>query len=460
MRNLSDYLHAKGLKFGLYTARYNRTCGGNMPGSLGHEKLDSETFAAMGADFLKNDDCHVNYSHAFQDYGAMEQAIAALPVPMLHNVKAPDLNASVAADVCQFRRVAKDLKNTWQDMVRVLDTGTDEGFQAAAGPAKSFFNDFDMLEVGNSEGRPYAPSMTVTEWEAHFSLWAVMKSPLVLGNDPRHMSSEVLSILSNKEVIAVNQDPLGIQAKRISSSPAPGSNDAGSTAKLYLANCSASLALQQQFVIDKDQIQLKADGRCVEVWACQTLWPWWISVSPCKSRLRVRTNKNNTKSYHQSTCKGNQKWTVHSDGSIESTLTGCWPHSGGQSSSEACCLSAEGSNPEIDKCGWMVNAKRQHWTMTSKGQLKNSLNNMCLTLGGNLQVFGGPLSGGRFTAVLFNRSENKETITVEFEDLGLSSATKLEIRDILKHVDLGSFVGSFSAVVAAHAVVHVILTPS
>lgn len=73
MLALSSYVHAKGFKFGLYTARNNRTCGGTMPGSLGHEQIDADTFAAFGADFVKNDDCGVVYANAVQDYGAMQK---------------------------------------------------------------------------------------------------------------------------------------------------------------------------------------------------------------------------------------------------------------------------------------------------------------------------------------------------------------------------------------------------
>ena len=97
----------------------------------------------MGAEFLKNDDCGVVYAHAARDYGAMQRAIAALPgVAMIHSVKAPDLGPTDAPRVCQFRRVAKDLKDTWQDTMRLLDTANDESFLQRVGPG--FFSDLDM----------------------------------------------------------------------------------------------------------------------------------------------------------------------------------------------------------------------------------------------------------------------------------------------------------------------------
>ena len=194
--SLGQHLHARGLRFGLYTARNTRTCSGKMPGSLGHEQLDAATFASYGADFVKNDDCGVVYANAYRDYGAMQAAIAAVDRPMLHNVKAPDLGPNVTRSVCQFRRVGKDLKNSWENLVRVLDTGLSAPFDDLVG--NGYFNDFDMLEVGN-EPKGTETGMTHCEQRAHMSLWAALKSPLVLGNDPRNMSNATLAVLSDDE---------------------------------------------------------------------------------------------------------------------------------------------------------------------------------------------------------------------------------------------------------------------
>ena len=115
MPAFASYLKARGMRLGLYTARNYRTCSGRMPGSLGNESIDAKTFAAMGAEFVKNDDCGVVYAHAAQDYGAMEKALAAVPgVRLIHSVKAPDLGAKDAPKVSQFRRVGKDLLGAGQ----------------------------------------------------------------------------------------------------------------------------------------------------------------------------------------------------------------------------------------------------------------------------------------------------------------------------------------------------------
>lgn len=252
-----------------------------MPGSLGYEETDAETFADYGADYVKNDDCRTIYSHAFQvgmaptaelrplfltyypplqlptttprfqDYNAMMVALEKQVRPMLHDVKAPDLSPAQAVQASHFRRVAKDLKNTWHDMVRVLDTGDDKRYLSMVGPTNGFFSDFDMLvrrargeercraccracracrsgscfpphwrcypalhsqEVGNhADGtNEPLPVMTMREWESHFSLWAALKSPLQIGSDIRNINASVLKIMANADVIAVNQGRMGV----------------------------------------------------------------------------------------------------------------------------------------------------------------------------------------------------------------------------------------------------------
>ena len=224
MLALANYLEARGMHLGLYTARNTRTCSGKMPGSLGNEAIDAQTFAAMGAKFVKNDDCGVIYADAAKDYGAMERAIAAVPnVTMIHSVKAPDLRPADAPHVCQFRRVAKDLKDTWEDIVRLLDTANDEEFLSIVGPG--FFSDLDMLEVGNPEKGAVCRveftgqvcgGLSQDEQIAHMSLWAAFKSPLVIGADPRHLSKATMDILTAPEVLAVSQDPLATSVRLVS----------------------------------------------------------------------------------------------------------------------------------------------------------------------------------------------------------------------------------------------------
>ena len=483
MKALADYLHSKGLRMGLYTSRATRTCGGQMPGSLGYEMVDAVTFAGMGADWLKNDDCHVTYANAARDYGAMERALAAVKNrSILHNVKAPDLNASAAPHVSQFRRVGKDLKNTWRDMVRVLDTGLDRQFlDAATGNASNFFQDFDMLEVGNTKGGssldPGDAPLTINEQIAHFSLWAALKSPLQLGNDPRNMTQETLAILGNDEVLAVNQDPLGVPVRRILVDVAPTMNG---TTKVGLAPCAdpqkdPQMARLQQWSrggADDGTIRNGNDGRCLGLWSCRRRWPWWMVASDCSNSTEHKC--------------GGQAWETVQAAAAAAAATNAgaadeadyklrlvelsghgWPSSGGVKNTDRLCLHAEGSNAEIDECGWSVDANRDSWQLPAAGDhttgtIRSALNGLCLTLSDNLEVYAGPLqappgTGPRFTVLMFNRSPEAAVMTLPFSELGhdaSAAAGTANVRDLLTHTDNGTVTGYVMARVGAHSLVH------
>ena len=178
----------------------------DQPGSLGHELIDAQTFAAFGADFVKNDDCHVVYADAFKDYLAMQDAIAQVDRPMQHAVKIYDLNPATAPQVAQYRRVGGDLHNSWMNVMSMLDRGDDAFFASVPGKGKGFFNDFggtsrrllmrcvcaavchprlqvsrfrvisraDMMVIGLRSFWPQEGNnvpLTRDENEAHFSLW-------------------------------------------------------------------------------------------------------------------------------------------------------------------------------------------------------------------------------------------------------------------------------------------------
>ena len=519
MAALGGWLHARNLSFGLYTSRAARTCSGRMPGSLGHEALDAATFAAYGADFIKNDDCGVVYARAAADYGAMQAAIAAAPRAMMHNVKAPDLPAAASAAVCQLRRVGKDLKNTWGDLVRVLDTGTAPAFGALVGPGRGFFNDFDSLEVGSRDGAgPHdaSPPLTAAEQRAHFSLWAALKAPLLLGNDPRRMSAGTLSILGNTEVIAVNQDAAVAPALLVSRAAAPPAAAAAAAAsssspptKTVMRPCDAGDA-SQRWVIDGDGKRIRsapsdssnsstssssssssssggAGTSCLTLWQCLQRWPWWLASVPCvegggrggglaAGTAGASCSVADQQSFALNATSGRIVWAP-----VAAKPDGCWGSPGG-----GCCLSVEGANPELDKCGWSEDPTRQQWAFRAVGSggggggggggdgeavgmLVSAFHDsgaegrgdLCLALAQDLEVYAGPLWGGRSaTAVLFNRSPAAANITLDIGALAsagfLPAVPVYEVRDLWRHEDLGLVRGSsFTAEVESHGVVHV-----
>jgi alpha-galactosidase len=219
MKALGDYIHAKGLKFGIYSDAGEKTCAGR-PGSMGHEYQDALMYAKWGVDYLKYDWCHSGKRNAEEAYSTMRDALKAAGRPIVFSMcewgtAKPWL---WAADTGNLWRTTEDINDHWEGKQKYKDGGCcalgmldildlQVGLEAFAGPGR--WNDPDMLEVGNG-------GMTTNEYRAHFSLWAILAAPLIAGNDLRSMSPEIKEILTNREVIAVNQDGLGRQASRVS----------------------------------------------------------------------------------------------------------------------------------------------------------------------------------------------------------------------------------------------------
>ncbi len=202
---LADYVHSKGLKFGIYSSAGTKTCQG-LPASLGHEKEDAKTFASWGVDYLKYDNCYNQGKPLIQRYTAMHNALKEAGRPIVFSLCEWGLDSpwEWAPKLGNLWRTTGDIRDTWQSMTFILDQQV--GLYRYAGPGH--WNDPDMLEVGNG-------GMTNTEYKAHFSLWCILAAPLMAGNDLRSMSPETKEILTNKDVIAVDQDPLGKEGRKI-----------------------------------------------------------------------------------------------------------------------------------------------------------------------------------------------------------------------------------------------------
>jgi alpha-galactosidase len=215
MKALANYVHGKGLKLGIYSDAGATTCGGR-PGSRGHEYQDARTYASWGIDYVKYDWCNTPSMNAEAAYTTMRDAIAKAGRPMLFSLCEWGMSKpwEWAGQVGHSWRTTPDIYNcfdcefspglsTGLGVLRILDRQA--GLRKFAGPGH--WNDMDMLEVGNG--------MSEDEDRAHLSIWAMMASPLILGNDLRSMSESTRRILTNPGVIAVNQDKLGVQALRV-----------------------------------------------------------------------------------------------------------------------------------------------------------------------------------------------------------------------------------------------------
>jgi alpha-galactosidase len=214
IKAVADYVHAKGLKFGIYSDAGWKTCGGR-PGSRGYEFQDALSYARWGVDYLKYDWCNTEGLNAEGAYQTMRDALFASKRPVVFSLcewgsYKPWLWGK---DVGHLWRTTGDVHEcfdcvvdhgTWKSwgVLQILDM--QEGLRAHAGP--DHWNDPDMLEVGNG--------MSVAEDRAHFSLWAMLAAPLMAGNDLAKMTPATREILTNAEVIAVDQDKLGVQGYR------------------------------------------------------------------------------------------------------------------------------------------------------------------------------------------------------------------------------------------------------
>jgi alpha-galactosidase len=204
MKALADYVHSKGLKIGIYSSPGPLTCAG-YTGSFGHEEQDAKTFAAWGMDYLKYDLCSARAIYEITQpnqqglYQKMGEALEHSGRPMVYSLCQYGLTnvwswgAKVGGNLW---RTTGDIRDTWDSMDKI-------GFsQIAISPytRPGHWNDPDMLEVGNG-------GMNADEYRTHMSLWSMLAAPLIAGNDLRSMSDETRSILMNKEVIAIDQDP-------------------------------------------------------------------------------------------------------------------------------------------------------------------------------------------------------------------------------------------------------------
>ena len=219
MKAVGDYIHSVGLKFGIYSDAGSKTCEGR-PGGLGHEYQDAIQYAAWGVDYLKYDWCNTTTQDAKASYANIRAALDAS-------------GRSIVLSICEWGtakpwlwgkevggnlwRSTGDISDKWEGTTKWPDgsccsngmlVNLDLQVDLASYAGPGHWNDPDMLEVGNG-------GMTDTEYRSHFSLWSILAAPLIAGNDLRTMRREIQDILTNKEVIAVDQDRLGREGERV-----------------------------------------------------------------------------------------------------------------------------------------------------------------------------------------------------------------------------------------------------
>ena len=270
--SLAEYVHGKGLKIGIYSTPNTKTCAGlyggytGGVGSAGHETQDAQTFADWGIDYLKYDKCQGQLS----GFAVMRDALKATGRPIFYSINPADqgpyctpTNCSIdLVNIANMWRIEFDISAKWSEVIRLIDKNKPE--YVGAGPGH--WNDPDMLEVGNG--------LNDTEGRAHFSMWAIMAAPLITGNDLSKMSTTTKETLTNPEVIAVDQDPLGKQGRVVAT---PG-NDLEVWSKELSGTNTRAVALfnrsgaSASITVQWSQIGIPAGAATVrDLWAKQDL---------------------------------------------------------------------------------------------------------------------------------------------------------------------------------------------
>lgn len=276
---LAQYVHHKGLKFGIYSSAGPKTCGG-LPGSLGHEYQDAIIYAKWGVDYLKYDWCAASHLNPRVAYPLMADAIREAGRPMVFSIcdggpMKPWLWAGkighswrTTYDIWPCFSCIKD-HGSWKQpgVLPVIDQ--QDSLRKYAGPGH--WNDPDMMQIGNGE-------LTLNQNRAHFSMWCMLAAPLLLGTDLRKMSPELKEVVLNKEVIAIDQDSLGIQAMKYKNEEGvdfwfkPLCNGAWALCLLNRSNAPVSIDIDWNDIAFFDEVSQRDFNSATQLYTIRNLW--------------------------------------------------------------------------------------------------------------------------------------------------------------------------------------------
>lgn len=500
MRNLSAYIHARGLKFGLYGAAAQTTCGGSA-GGLYHEQADAQTLREWEVDYFKYDNCGTINIQSYAKYQTFRDALNHTGRHIVYSFE-PHQRPHVYA-------WNKLVGNSWRtgndigaDYRRIFANLVANNLWAGV-TGKGAWGDADMLEVGN-------PGLSVPEARTHFALWCLVKSPLLIGADLKHIGADYLAILKNRHLIKINQDPGGKQAALVHSEmDADGRRldllvDEKIEPPLTDGEWSAhvkKLRLEYEGVTDCEYEGLYQGQQRTTISAAQI---WTLSNGTIRGHgdegevcLTVGSNA----AVHMAACDGGvkQQWS-----GLELVQNTTAPIMHADKLQEPSCLSTDGGSLFMQEClqdpphCWLhapdcpVSVRvGQLWYFTRTGQLVSSFTekfNMstrdptgqpkCLATAANtrpvrppappsqgadpslpLQVWKGELSGSALAVALVNAGNSSATITATWEVLGLAAGVELDVFDAIRGRANGTASGSVRATVGSHDVEVVTLTP-
>ena len=415
---LVKYAHRKGLYFGLYSSAGNYTCQGR-PGSLDYEKEDAEQYAKWEVDYLKYDNCGNKGISSLIRYPKMRDALNKTNRPIFYSLCqwGQEKVATWAGEVGNSWRTTGDIWDSWDSMINIIDEN-DKWYQYA-GPGA--WNDPDMLEVGNG-------GMTLIEYKTHFALWAISKAPLLIGCDITKMSEEIKNILTNPEVIAVNQDKLGQQGHKIKRTeivvPKEYEPELRSS-NLEVFECNGGK--NQKWYINEDgSIRNNNENFCIDIPNCASED---TTVATFGCHIGQESFCEQSK---------NQEWDYTNDKKIQSRME--------KDGIKKCLTTTDFliKSVQTHLCNESVEWEYNETEHTLKADGKCLTSNVEAT-----EVWAGNLSEGAYAVLLLNRASISGKVEVSWSELGINEK-KVKIRDLWEKKDLGEFEDKYSVYLSSH----------
>ena len=429
IKYLADYAHSKGLKFGLYSDAGFYTCE-RRPGSLGYEEIDADQYARWGIDYLKYDNCYNNGTKSLTRYEKMRDALNKTGRQIFYSICSwgRENVSEWARDYGNSWRTTRDIKDNWKSMIRIIDLNNRWYEYAAPGG----WNDPDMLEVGNG-------GMTIDEYKVHFGLWALSKAPLLIGCDVTNVTQEIVDILTNPEVISINQDSLGQQGRKIKYTQTNLPDDYQYDLKpteIEVAPCNGKK--EQKWFINKDgSIKNNNEDLCMEIPFCS------------KRRIQLRTNKCHLDNKKECGKSKNQKWKYDKkDKTIKSSLF------------RKKCLTLHQADYDYVIAAPCNNSDNQIWNYDENEHTLSSMGR-CLSIYMNeeaTEVWAGNLSDGSYSVLLLNKASVTQWIQINWEEIGFHDV-KAGIRDLWERQSLGYFEKGYEVSLKPHSSQLLKITP-
>ena len=420
IKKLVDYAHSKGLKFGIYSDAGILTCA-HRPGSLGYEYIDAKTYAYWNVDYLKYDNCHNNKVNSKKRYKKMRNALKKSGKDIFYSICNWGLDDVVkwGKNIGNSWRTTLDIKDNWKTMIRIIDINNK--YYKYSGPGG--WNDPDMLEVGNG-------GMTSEEYKVHFGLWSLCKAPLLIGCDITKMTQETIDILTNPEVIAINQDKLGKQGRKIKYKRISLPEDYKyylSPKEVEVAECNGRKE-QKWFINEDSSIRNNNEDLCIEIPKC------------LKGNVQLSTNSCHIQNKNSCGESKNQQWIY--DKKRKRITSKLYPNR---------CIHLYNLDYLYVQSRICHKSENQKWEYDEKKHTFKSMGK-CLTTYRDeeaTEVWAVQLYDKSYAVLLLNKGSLTNEVSITWVEIGFNY-TEARLRDLWERKDLGIFKYGYKVNLKSH----------